>query len=215
VRLNMMNEVAEFVSNNQDMGEEFQEFASRYSSFSELWRDCPDSRWMLLILRKRYYCNSEKLERYIDWLSEQIDDVNATQLAEIRRQYFSYKGCVSQFKKDVDARKVSLSEATFRRFICTWNIAFDASLYVIKDRVETTQFNNATAPVVFAGLGEEFQNPPFDEVELKRAMLKDQADKLREVIGNPFMYAGLDDFCYDRDIRRERFFGQTWLFGQD
>ena len=71
-----MTEVGEFLYTNSDIGSNLREFALGYETLSDVWANCPRPDWMLDILKRRNYRNAEKVEPYIDALSEQIDDVS-------------------------------------------------------------------------------------------------------------------------------------------
>ena len=45
-----------------------------------------------------------------------------------------------------------------------------------------------------AQAGEELLVPDVDDEEVGLVTLREQADKLREVIGNPFTHVAVDDF---------------------
>jgi hypothetical protein len=166
------------------------EFAAKYKTPSEMWKNCNRPDWMLWILYEHNYRNAEKLERYIDWLRDQVKYVSE----ELLRGYFSYEGCVKQFDKDVNARNANQSKARRRRFMCTWHTAFDSVGYVLQDKVERAEFNHHAEPIINAEVGINLPATDFDEIELRLAVLREQADKLREIIGNPFELAGVNDF---------------------
>lgn len=195
-----MSEVNEFLSRHPDMGTEFREFAAQYETLAEVWNNCPRSHWMLWILYKTKYRNGEKLERYIDWLSEQTLDSNEDELEETRRRHFNYKGGTQKLEEEGKAGGLSETEVRWRRFNWTWWIATEATKFVLDDKVATAQFNNRTKRLLMAEAGIDLQVGDFDETEIRLALLKEQSDKLRETVGNPFELAGADDFHYGRRI---------------
>jgi hypothetical protein len=195
-----ISEVTEFLSRNPDIGAEFREFALRYETLADVWKNCPRSNWMFRILNRCNYRNGEKLEGYIDWLSEQIDDANESALEEIRQRYFNYKGYVKQLEIEGQAGKLPQTEVRRRRFIWTRIVAEHATGYVLDNKVARAQFDKFTERFLIAVAGEDSQIPDFDEIEIRLVLLKEQADKLRESMGNPFEFPAVDDFYYGKGI---------------
>ena len=182
------------------MGTEFRGFAAQYGALAEVWQHCPHSDWMLWILYKRKYRNAEKLEKYIDWLSEQISDPNEDELEETRRRHFNYEACNKTLEEHGNGGTPSETEVRRCRFNCTWITARDATSFLLEDKVATAHFNKRNERFLMAQAGIDLQVGDFDETEMRLALLKEQADKLRETIGNPFESVGLDDFYYGSGI---------------
>jgi hypothetical protein len=195
-----MSEVSEFLSNNPDMHPEFREFAAQYETLTDVWRNCPRSNWMLLMLRRQNYRRGEKLGGYVDWLSEQIDDANEAELERTRQTYFNYKGYAKELEKEGEAGNLSPSEIQRRRSIWMCDVAEDGTGFVLDNKTAKAQFDNHTEKTLLADVGIEVLTREFDETEFKLDLLKKQADKLREVVGNPFKFPGADDFFYGRGI---------------
>jgi hypothetical protein len=196
-----MNEVSEFLSANPDMGHIFHEFAAQYSSLAEVWENSPHSGWMLWVLYKRNYRNAEKLERYLGWLREQIVDYDDAVTAQLRQRYVDFhSGYVEELEEELKRGGVTKPDARFRRFISAWLAARFASDYVLNNKVADAQFNNLFMKFEKAQEGIELQIPVFDEVSLRLDGLKEQADRLREFMGNPFALAQADDFHYGRSL---------------
>jgi hypothetical protein len=189
-----MNEVNEFLSKNPDMGTEFQSFAAQYATLADVWENCPRSNWMLWLLYKHNYRNGEKLESYIDSLSEQIDDIDENELERTRQRHFNYKGYIGELEKERETGRLSQHEVMRRRFIWTWLTARHATQFILDSKVARIQFNNWTEKFLMAEAGVDFQVADFDETEVRLTLLKEQADKLRETMGNPFEFLGTDDF---------------------
>jgi hypothetical protein len=195
-----MSEVSEFLSRNPDMHPEFREFAAQYETLADVWKNCPRSHWMLLILRRQNYRKGEKLEGYIDWLSEQIDDANEAELERMRQTHFNYKGYAKKLEKEEEAKKLSPSEARRLRSIWMCDVAEDATRFVLDNKTAKAQFDKHTEKFLLADVGIEVTTPEFDETGFRLDLLKKQADKLRDTVGNPFNFPGADDFYYGRGI---------------
>lgn len=196
-----MSQVAKFLSHHPDMGQAFREFASQYSSLAEVWANCPNSGWMLWILYKRNYRNAEKIERYIDWLREQIigDNDEATAAHELRHTD-AHKGYSEQLEEELKTGRMPEADVRFRRFISAWLTARHASDFVLNNKVADAQLNNLFTRIINAQEGIELHVPDIDEVELRLACLREQADSLRKAIGNPFTFAGANDFYYGKGM---------------
>lgn len=128
-----MSEASDSSSQHPDMGPEFRDFAAQYGSLAEVWQHCPHADWMLRILYKCKYRNAEKLESYIDWLSEQISDPNEDELWEIRRRHFNYEACNKTLEEEVNGGKPNETEVRRYRFNCTWITAHDATRNLVSE----------------------------------------------------------------------------------
>lgn len=195
-----MNEVAEFSAANPDMGPVFREFATQYSSLAEVWENCPHSDWMLWILYKRKYRNAERLEKYVEWLREQVQQHMSEKIVELRLDDFDYhRGwSIEDLEEDLKAKRITQADARYRRFISAWHMARHGSGFILNNRVEDAEWDKITAKLTFALEGEELHVPDVNEAEIRIAGLKEQADKLREFIGNPFAPERAEDFYYGR-----------------
>lgn len=195
-----MNEVSEFLSTNPDMGHVFHEFAAQYSSLADVWENSPHSDWMLWILYKRKYRNAEKLERYIDWLREQVQQHGSEDMVEMRLQDFdAHKGwSLEHLEEDLKAKRITQAEARHRRFISAWLMAREGSAFILRERVIDAIWDRGAQMMAFALDGEELHVPDVDETTIMIDGLKEQADKLREFVGNPFAAQRPEDFYYGR-----------------
>jgi hypothetical protein len=172
----------------------FGEFTAKYNSTSELWKNCNRPDWMLWVLYEHHYRNAEKLEKFIEWLTGQVEIFDENFKEELLRGHFNYNGCVKQFEEDMKSEKINDSEARRRRFMCTWNTAFNAIGFVLEHKTEKAEFNHHVDPILAKDVGIEMPASNFNEVEYRRSVFREQADKLREIIGNPFEFAGVNDF---------------------
>ncbi|HEY0005813.1 MAG TPA: hypothetical protein VGB17_13595 [Pyrinomonadaceae bacterium] len=181
-----MSEVTEFLRANPDMGPEFQEFATRYSSLAEVWENCPRSDWMLWILGKRTYPNAEQLEKCIAWLRDQVEEHSKNKM-EMRLKATDARigWSLEQIKEDLEAKKITEAEATHRRFISTLSMAINISKFVLDEKVTDTKLNNLYLKNAPEGKGMHIPN--MDEIEIKSAGSKEQAEQLRQLLGNPFL----------------------------
>lgn len=195
-----MNEVAQFISDNPDMGPVFREFATQYSSLAEVWDNCLHSDWMLWILYKRKYRNSEKLERYNEWLREQLQQHRSEQIVKLRLADFdAAKGWSAEhITEDLKANRITPAEARFRRWISAWHLARYGSGLLLNERVSDARWNKISEELEYALAGKNLHVPDVDEVTIRTTALREQSDKLRELIGNPFAPEKAEDFYYGR-----------------
>lgn len=161
-----MTEVNDFLSRNPDIGSQFRNFAAQHETLRDVWKNCPAWYWMLDLLDRCHYRNAEKLERYIDRQSEHIEDVS----------------------------DVAIEATRLRHFIWARIVAHEASDFIYWDKIDRVRFNNACAPIIDAEVG--IESALTDETEVGRNVLRQQADELRELLGNPFQFAGANDFSY-------------------
>lgn len=189
-----MTEVNQFLLRNPDIGSELRDFAAQHETLREVWENCPEWYWMLDLLNRCPYRNAEKLERYIDRQSEHIEDVSDTAIEATRQRHFNYRPGAKQIEAEKEAGSFSPREARRRRFIWARIVAHEASAFIFRDKIERANFNNACAPIMTAEMGIEL--PLTDETEVGRSVLRQQADELREILGNPFQFAYANDFDY-------------------
>jgi hypothetical protein len=178
-----MTEVAEFLYSNSDIGSNFREFASVYETLSDVWAQCPRPDWMLDILKRRNFGEAEKLERYIDSLSEQIDDVNEQGREWAQRAHFNYHPGVRQLEEEVESGKLSQSEARRRRLIWVQIVAYEATRYIFDDKVARFQFDSFFEQIVDK---DAVPITDSDEIEFRCTLLNNQAELLRKSVGDPF-----------------------------
>jgi hypothetical protein len=181
-----MTEVGEFLYTNSDIGSNLREFALGYETLSDVWANCPRPDWMLDILKRRKYRNAEKVEPYIDALSEQIDDVSEQGREWARRAHFNYQPGVRQLEEEVESGKLSRSEASRRRFIWVWITAYEATRYIFEDKIARFHFDNLFEQIVGKDV---VRITDVDEIEFRCTLLHNQADLLRKSVGNPFRLA--------------------------
>jgi hypothetical protein len=188
-----MTDVKDFLSRNPDIESEFRDFAAQYETLRDVWKVCPVWYWMLDLIDRCHYRNVEKLERYIDRQSERIQDVSDAAMEATRLRHFNYKPGARQIQAEEEAGSISPAEARRRRFIWARIVAYEASDFIFRDKIDRVRFNNACAPIINAEMGIELALK--DETEVCRSVLRQQADELREILGNPFQFAGSNDFC--------------------
>jgi len=195
-----MSEVTEFLYANPDMEPVFQEFVTQYSSLAEVWENCPRSDWMLWILYKRKYRNAEPLEKYIAWLREQVQQNGNKKRMEMRLKAFDARTGWSkeQIKEDLEAQRITQAEAGYRRFISAWGTATHVSDFVLDQKITDAKLNNLYDAFKNALPDEEVHVPNIDDVGIRIAGLKEQAEKLKEILGNPFELERPEDFYYGR-----------------
>lgn len=182
------------------MGPVFTEFATQYSSLAEVWRNCQHAGWMLWIIYKQKYRNAEKLERYVAWLREQIQqNINVT-MVELRLEEFDCYGgwTIEQLEEDLKAKRITEADVRYRRFISAWNKALHGSGFILDQNVMDAKLGRLDVWLEQAVEGEELQVPEVDEVQIRLSGLKEQSDKLREFLGNPFAPQRMEDFYYGR-----------------
>lgn len=195
-----MNEVEEFLSAHPDMGPVFREFATQYSSLAEVWENSSHSGWMLWILYKQKYRNAENLERYIEWLREQIQqNINESMVTLRLKEFDQFKGwTVEQLEEDLKAKRITEADVRYRRFISAWYMALHGSGFVLDERVTDAEWERLGVKLEQALAGEELQVPEVDADQIRLTGLKEQADKLREFLENPFAPQRMEDFYYGR-----------------
>ena len=148
---------------------------------ADAWENCLRSDSMLRMLRDCNYRNAEKLEQFLDWLSEQV---KGSDEEETRRKHFGpHKGYSQQLEKDVKEGRMTWLEARRRRFDSASSRAFYAISNLTWSRRVVGAYHVAKRQS--AAKGKE-PSVPAIENSLKLAALREQADKLREIIGNPF-----------------------------
>lgn len=195
-----MSEVTEFLSENPDMGQAFQEFATQHQTLAEVWGNCARSDWLLWILYKRKYRNAEKLERYIGWLRNQVQEYDDKEIVEMWLTDFdAYKVySAEQIDKDLEQGTITQGDARYSRFIGAWSMAYSVSDFVLHKSVDKAIWSNIGKRMARALAGEELHPSDIDAVEIRFAGMKNQAGKLRELIGNPFVPERSEDFYYGR-----------------
>lgn len=151
-------------------------------------------RKMLWMLYKQNYRRGEKIEGYVKWLREQAED------SEAARSHFNYEGYLRELEEEGSTEMLSQSEVRRRRFIWMWIIAIHGTQFVLDDKAARTQFDHRTAKFPMTEASADFNVRDFDEIELKLNLLKEQAGKLKEVVGNPFEYPEENDFYHGRGI---------------
>lgn len=195
-----MREVSEFLSRHPDMGPDFQAFASQYQTLAEVWANCASSEWMLWILYKCKYRNAVKLESYAEWLREQIRQEPDEELREMLlsdfEQYKAYSP--ERIKKEVESGEIREVDGRYSRFIGAWSWAHHGSEFVLLRKVENARWRHVEQEMLRALKGEEARVPQIDKFKVWADEMKVQADKLREVIGNPFAPERTEDFYYGR-----------------
>jgi len=148
---------------------------------ADAWENCPRSDSMLRMLLERNYRNSEKLEQFLDWLSEQIKGSDED---ETRHKHFGpHKGYAQHLDERVKAGTMDQTEARSRRFISAWGTASYAITNLTWSRKVVAAYRAAKRES--AEEGKELSVPAIEN-NLRLAALREQADKLREIIGNPF-----------------------------
>jgi hypothetical protein len=189
-----MTEVNDFLSRNPDIGSEFRDFAAKHETLRDVWKDCPVWYWMLDLLDRSHYRNAEKVERYIDRQTGHIEDVSDEAIEATRQRHFNYQSGAKQIEAEAEAGGLSPRETRRRRFIWARIVAYEASGFIFRDKIERVRFNNACAPIISAEVGIEL--PLTDETEVGPSVLRQQADELREILGNPFQFSHANDFDY-------------------
>jgi hypothetical protein len=191
-----MSEVTEFLSYNSHISPALREFAMQYSSLAEVWVNCPNSLWMLRILYDRKYRNFERLERYIEWLREQIQqNDDERMIGQELQQLETFKQWADkQIEEDLQAERITRAEAIYRRFKNACEMAGRVSLYILTEKDTDAKLDNLYER--YKGADEGLYVPVVDEAKISIAGLKEQADKLREFVGNPFTPEGAEDFYY-------------------
>lgn len=189
-----MTEVNNFLSRNPDIGSEFREFAIQHETLRDVWNNCPLWYWMLDLLDRCQYRNAENLERYIDRQSEHIEDVSDAAIEATRVSYCNYQAGSKQIQKEWESGNLSLREARRRRFIWARIVAYEASGFIFRDKVDRARFNKVCQSIIDVEVGIELRLP--DEADVGRNVLKQQADELREILGNPFQFSRTNDFDY-------------------
>src|SRR3712207_4583470 len=114
-----MNEVEDFNAKNPDMGESFQQFSSQYQTLAEVWQNCPRSDWMLWILYKRKHRNFRKVEKYVDWLRERVQQYDNPEVVRLWLADFDAYKVFSheQIERDLEEDKINHGDARWLHFI--------------------------------------------------------------------------------------------------
>jgi hypothetical protein len=189
-----MTEVNEFLARNNDIGSEFRDFLAQHETLRDVWKDCPMWWWMLDLLDRCHYRNAEKVERFIDRQSRHIEDVSDAAIEATRQRYFNYQSGAKQIEAEAEAGTISRTEARRRRFIWARIVAYEASGFILRDKMDRVRFNNACAPIIDAEM--DIELPLTDETQVGLSVLRRQTDELREILGNPFQFAAANDFGY-------------------
>ena len=145
--------------------------------------------WMVELLQKPYShyeetietC-SDGLEQFIDSLAEMIEPTCDQEMERARPENFSYKRAVEHFRKEVDSGRLGTLEGATRRFRHLLFVARKASHYIIFDELGRFQFHKLCDDIT----GDETVFADGDENELMRTIMRQQADRLRASVGNPF-----------------------------
>ena len=192
-----MNEVKEFLFNNPDISPVLREFLAEHSSLADAWAKCKNSYWMLLLLDRRKYRNVEILERYIEWLLDKVRQNDENLLAQELQQLKGYKQWVDkQIDEGLEAKRMTQAEAVYRRYSSAYGMARNLCKYVLKKKFLEAELENRYEKYRTATEG---SNPlKVGQPVIDDPTLKEQADKLRELIGNPFTPEGAGDFYYGK-----------------
>jgi hypothetical protein len=169
-----MSEVTGFLSANSDMGASFWEFASRYSSLAEVWADCPRSDWMLWILYKCKYRNTERLEEYVEWprgqFRQHVDEAAGDQRLN---QLEIYKAWVyGQVEADLEAKRITQNGASYRRFTSAWEMALRIIRLLLDEKSTDVKLDNLYERYRIASAGQELHVPNIDETAVRSLLLK-------------------------------------------
>ena len=185
-----MTEVAVFLSRNSPIGKSLRDLSERYDRLSDVWENC--DRWDLMfellddrILEfptHRVEDLIEGLEKYIDSSFGMVNESSDQEREQVRFRNFSYKRAAQQLRQEIDSEKLSQFEGNRRLFRHVRFVALKASQYILFDELGRFQFHKLCDDIT----GDETVFVDGDENELKRTIMKQQADLLRASLGNPF-----------------------------
>jgi hypothetical protein len=197
-----MNEVQAFCQEHPDMGKDFCDFATQYETLAEVWEHCQDVSDMLWILYKRQYTNADKLKDFIlsvyNTDSDRIVHKETENRAEKAQVYIlSFK---EEMEKQVADGLIREDESKLRVGAVALHESVDAYRIILKEALERAIWNNAVDKIILKDVGIVIRSEEPDLNQIRSNKMKLLANKLREVIGNPFHFAHWDDFYHGRSF---------------
>jgi hypothetical protein len=170
--------------------EEFQEFVKRNSTLINFWDECPDSLWMLrLLLNYQNYCAPEKVDRYTNWLRDWVKgDRTEEEAAFDLRDFTPRTEHIEELEQSIEGGTAYDNDRR-SSLINSLVIALSKSERAlgIKETDAILEYFNIR---FMSGLrGDSTKMPESDRRSVRIKCLEEQADKLRELLGNPFLSA--------------------------
>ena len=168
-----------------NFGDECREFAGQYPTFADFWANCERSIWMLRLLDVARYRNADKLWEFCG----QIQDLENSQSDLPQYQVWLNWDRV-KFKKDlsdsIDLGKADQEQLRFWDWIGTHSKAMEVAKGAVGRAISRARWDNlgATDEAARSAMKESLRDEE-----------KKQADMLREIIGNPFLFANNEDFA--------------------
>lgn len=144
---------------------------------AEDWNNCHNLLDMLrLLLHAPEFANPDRLDNYIDWLWQELRETKEW-LLEARSVDFETRTIWSRgsIEGDLVASRIDQTEATRRRRLGAIHTARLNSDLVLTAKVEDAEFDKI------------WRGKTDIEETIESTVTTEQAAKLREVVGNPFL----------------------------
>lgn len=171
--------------------EEFQELVKRHPTLINFWDECPDSLRMLgLLLSYHNYCRPERVDRYTNWLRIWIKDNRAEEEAAFDlREFEPHTGHIKEIENSVEEGSTTYDDANRMNLINSLVIALSKTKRAldIKEADAAVEYFNTRFAAGYRG--DAAKIPELELGAVRIQFLKEQADKLREFVGNPFFQA--------------------------
>ncbi len=181
-----VNEVTEFYKEHSNIGADFRDFAIQYRTLAEVWGNCVNPSMMLMMLDRKKYRNAGKIYDFIqsvfDDLKPQMSD-HDIQMWETN--FLNRKS--EEFEKQVIAGVITRAQARFFDFLA----ASGKAEYVVR-LAASSAVNSAIWDAAIEDKSKYLDDSYYENVRLDA--YKKLANKLRDILGNPFAPGHLEDF---------------------